>query len=157
VIIIPKLTSATAAKVEEAESADFEALPEGMYNAVLEGEVEAAEGPKGPYWKWTFKLTDDGYVGRKLFHRTSLNESAMWKLKETFEAFGVSADTDTDDLIGQPVKLMVVQEVIGSGSRKGDMGNTISRVLPASESAADPAAKKKPAKKGAAADDTLLY
>lgn len=143
-IKIPKLSSDTASKVEEAESLDYEAIPEGVYEAVLDGEVEAAEGPNGLYWKWTFKITgpDEQYKGRKLFTNTSLSEKAMWKLKEVFSAFGVSADTDTDELIGQPVKLMVTQRVIEKGTRKGEMGNDVRQVLPVSGVAA-------PAKNGA--------
>lgn len=149
---MPKLKSDVAAKVDEAESLDFEPLPENVYNAVLDGEVEAAEGPNGLYWKWTFKITDEGYEGRKQFVNTSLSEKALWKLKEVFEAFGVSADTDTDDLIGQPVKLMVVQRVIEKGNRKGELGNEVKQVLPAS---GDAATAPKSAKKGSAKDDAL--
>ena len=151
---MPKLSSATASKVEEAESLDFEPLPEDIYEAVLEGEVELAEGPNGPYWKWTFKITTPGFEGRKQFVNTSLSEKAFWKLKEMFEAFGVSADTDTEDLIGQPVKLMVVQRVIEKGARKGEVGNEVRQVLPMKD--ADPADPANPGKKSAAKKDDAL-
>lgn len=146
-IKIPKLSSDTASKVEEAESLDYEALPEDVYPAVLDGEVESAEGPNGLYWKWTFKISDGDYKGRKMFTNTSLSEKALWKLKEVFEAFGVPSDTDTDDLIGKPVKLMVVQRIIEKGTRKGDMGNEVRQVLPVSDAARPDTDKKKAGKK----------
>lgn len=147
---MPKLGSSLADKVEEAEGGNFEAIPEGIYHAVLEGEVEAAEGSKGPYWKWTFKVTDEGFSGRKIWVNTSLAENALWKLKEIFEAFGVPTDTDTEDLIGKPVKLYLVQRIIEQGNRKGDMGNDVKQVLPFED--VDPAAAKaRPTKKGSAA------
>lgn len=152
---MPKLSTATASKVEEAESLDFEPMPEDIYEAVLAEEVELAEGPNGPYWKWTFKITTSGYETRKQFVNTSLSEKALWKLKEMFEAFGVSADTDTEDLIGQPVKLMIVQRVIAKGARSGEVGNEVRQVLPIKEAdPADPTAK--PGKKSAAKKDDAL-
>lgn len=149
---MPKLTSDTAKKVEEAEALDFEALPEDIYTAVL-ADVENKEGKNGPYWKWTFKITTDGYDGRQQWTNTSLSEKALWKLQEMFEAFGVPADTNTDDLIGQGVKLMVVQELIGEGKRKGQMGNSIDKVLPLHSADADGATKTGSKSKASKADD----
>lgn len=154
---MPKLTNDMAKAVEEAESGDFEAIPEDIYEAVLDGEVEANDGPKGLYWKWTFKVTTEGYDGRKLFLNTSLNEGARWKLKEVFEAFGMPTDTDTDDLIGKPVKLQVVQRIIGAGNRKGEIGNEIRQVLPLEQATVTPgAAGDKPKKKGKSKQDDDL-
>jgi len=133
---MPKLSTATATKVEEAEDS-FKPIPEGIYNAVLDGEVEVKDGTNGPYWKWTFKITEEGYEGRQQWLNTSLSEKALWKLKEVFEAFGYPADTNTDDLIGKPVKLMVVQKVIDGGKRAGDTGNEIRQVLPHSQATTD--------------------
>jgi len=160
---MPKLNSATAAKVEEAEGGNFEAMPEGIYDAVLDGEVETGDGTNGIYWKWTFKITTDGeFEGRNAWLNTSLSDKAMWKLKEVFEAFGVAADTDTDDLIGKPVKLMIVQKIIGGGSRKGDIGNEIRQVLPYSQATvstpgADKAGSKSGKSKKPVEDDVPLF
>lgn len=159
---MPKLNSATATKVEEAEGGNFEAMPEGIYNAVLDGEVEQADGANGVYWKWTFKITDEGYDGRNAWLNTSLSEKAMWKLKEVFEAFGVAADTDTDDLIGKPVKLMIVQKIIGGGNRKGETGNEIRQVLPHNQVTTDApgdkaAGSKTKSKSKPAEDDVPLF
>lgn len=127
---IPKLSSNTAAKVEEAEGGNFEAIPEGIYALVLE-DVEVKEGPKGQYWSWTFKVAEgEEYAGRKFWNNTSLSDDAFWKLKETFEAFGVSPDTDTDTLIGDRVRAMIVQKIAEKGKRAGELQNEIKTLLP---------------------------
>ena len=155
---MPKLTSSMAEKVNEAESGNFEAIPEGVYRAVLEGEVESVDGAKGTYWKWTFKIVEEGEGnGRKMFLNTSLNEAAHWKLKEVFEAFGVPLTTDTDDLIGDEVKLYLTQKIAEQGARKGEMTNEIKQVLPVNQATVD--AKDGGTKKSAkvAKDDVPLF
>jgi hypothetical protein len=124
---MPKLSSEAAKKVDEAEDS-FEALPENVYEAVLT-EVEAKDGKNGRYWKWSFKITTPEYEGRQQWTNTSLSEKAHWKLKEVFQAFNASTDTDTDTLIGQKVQLMVVQKIINDGPRMGQTGNDIRQVL----------------------------
>jgi len=137
---MPKLSADVAAEVEKAEGQDFEAIDEGIYRAVLEGEVEVKDGANGIYWRWVFKLTDEGFTSRKMFLNTSLSEAARWRLNEVFKAFGVPADTDTDELIGKPVRLYIVQRIIQGGVRKGDMGNDIKQVLPPEDGAPEGAA-----------------
>lgn len=134
-----------------------EPLPEDVYVLVLKDEVTVEEGPRGPYWKWTFTVDsnaggDKTHAGRKLFHRTSLAENAAWKMKETFLGFGAPADTDTDDLIGSRVKAMVVQSMIESGTRKGEMSNDIKQILPAADAETGPS--KPGTKKNSKAKDT---
>ena len=151
---MPKLSSNVAAQVEEAEGGDFEPIPEGVYTAVLAEEVEAVAGQKGTYWKWIFKITQEGEgKGRKMFLNTSLSEAAHWKLKEVFSAFGVAADTDTDELIGKEVKLHVVQEIAEAGKRKGEMVNQVSQVLPVKQVTTTPGAAASGKKKAAADKD----
>jgi len=137
---MPKLSADVAAEVEKAEGQAFEVIDEGIYRAVLEGEVEVKEGANGIYWRWVFKLTDEGFTSRKMFLNTSLSEAARWRLNEVFKAFGVPADTDTDELIGKPVRLYVIQRIIKEGTRKGDLSNDIKQVLPAEDSASEDAA-----------------
>lgn len=157
-IKIPKLTTATAEKVDEAES-NFEPVPEDVYVAALV-DVEVKEGAKGTYWKWTFKIAEGDFKGRQQWTNTSLNENALWKLREVFEAFGVPTDSDTDDLVGNQVKLYVVQEPIEQGSRKGQMGNQIRTVMPLEQLTADSKSKTKSkasASKGVSADEPALF
>lgn len=157
---MPKLSGAMAAKVDEIEAEDFKAIPEGLYVAVLEGEVESKDGAKGTYWKWVFKITQEGEGhGRKMFMNTSLNEAALWKLKEVFAAFGESADADTDDLIGREVKLYLVQKMAEQGSRQGEMVNEIKQVLPVNQATVDakPGSATGKTKGGAKNDDVPLF
>ena len=67
----------------------------------------------------------------------------MWKIRQVFDAFGVPADTDTDDLIGTTVDLMVGQTVAQQGKMQGKIVNEITEFLPASApaTAAAPAPK----------------
>ena len=127
-----KLPKAVAKKAEEAESSSFEALPAGPYFGKLTSVATDKEGQAGPYWVWEFEVTSpDEHKGRKLWANTSLSDNAVWKLKEMFDAFGYTTDSDTDELIGETVKLIVSQRVIGSGARKGELGNNVDRVLSA--------------------------
>jgi hypothetical protein len=125
-----KLPKATAKAAAEAESGSFEALPAGPYIGKLTAVVTDKEGPSGPYWVWEFEVVSpDEFANRKLWANTSLSDKAVWKLKEMFDAFGYTTDSDTDELIGEQVKLMVSQRVIASGTRSGEMGNNVDRVL----------------------------
>lgn len=127
-----KLPKAVAKRVNKAESSssDFEALPEGRYTAKLNDVDTTKEGAKGAYWSWEFEIVDGEFKNRKLWVNTSLSEKADWKMKEVFTAFGYDADTDTDELVGEQVRLQVSQRAIESGPKKGDIGNNVDRVMP---------------------------
>lgn len=127
-----KLTAAVAQKVAAAESASGSfLLPEGRYAARLQ-EVQVKEGAKGPYWVWV--LTDihdvegNPKAGRQ-WHNTSLTDAAFGFLKATFEAFGYTTDSDTDEMIGEWVTLHLVQEQIARGPKAGEMTNRIRSIV----------------------------
>lgn len=154
---MPKLKSDLADKVNNAEDG-FKPVEEGVYTLRLAADVEVAEGAKGPYWKWTFEVPEDAeqYAGRKFFMNTSLSEAAFFKLKETFAAFGVATDTDTEDLVGQKVKALIGIRTIQGGSRKGEMGNDITKLMPLdSEDGESPAVNTE--KAGDKKDDAPLF
>lgn len=129
---MPKLPKKVAERVAEAEASSFEAFPEGVYIGTLK-DVEVREGQKGPYWSWKFgDITDTKgktYPGH-LWVNTSLSENADWKMKEMYDAFGYSTDSDTDEMIGEKIKLAVSQRVIERGSRQGEIGNNVDRCMP---------------------------
>lgn len=126
---MPKLNKETAKKVGQANS-DFEVLPPDTYEARLR-EVATKEGEKAPYWRWEFEIPEGlPFAGRRLWVNTSLSEKAAFKLNEAFTAFGVAADTDTDELIGQSVLLSVSQAPISGGARMGELGNNVDKMLP---------------------------
>lgn len=144
---MPKLTSEKASKVEAAEDG-FKPVPEGIYILQLTEDVDVREGGKGTYWRWAFEVpvshkvdgedVEQEHAGRKFWTNTSLSEAAYFKLKEAFKAFGVPTDTDTKELVGRRVKAAIVIKTIQSGSRKGELGNEIDRLLPLDHADATP-------------------
>jgi hypothetical protein len=132
---MPKLNKATAKTVAGQEPSDsLQPLPNGTYVATLTdvtSEVGRASGK--PYWKWVFEIIEEDQVDgcyRKAFLNTSLQDSAAFKLAEAFAAFDATPDTDTDDLLGDDVQLVIAQVVQASGAKKGQLGNEIVRLLP---------------------------
>ena len=126
-----KLNKATAKKVDQQEDrGDFEAVPAGIYECSLR-DVQPKEGAKSPYWSWEFECVEDDFKGRRFWLNTSLSEAALWKMKEVFKAFGVAPDADTDELVGEHVRLVISQSIIQGGNRKGEMGNQVDNVRPA--------------------------
>jgi hypothetical protein len=127
---MPKLDSKTAGNIDAAESNEYEPLPADTYNARLQA-VTVKEGQKAPYWSWEFTIEHPDYKNRKMWANTSLSPAAAWKMKEMFDAFDVSPDTDTDLLCGERVRLIVTQRVIEGGARAGQVGNNVDRVMQA--------------------------
>ena len=129
---MPKLNQTKAAAVEEAGGGDFEALEEDIYFLKLcECKVAEKEGPSGPYWIWEFEIPEDyENAGRRFWMNTSLSEKALWKLNETFSAFGVPADTDTDELVGSLVQGYVTQVVQQKGKNAGKLVNQLETLSP---------------------------
>lgn len=133
----------------------FEPLDAGVYVLSFEEDVEVKVGPKGPYWAWKFVAHQEDNPGMTrtkvtLFHNTSLSKAAAFKLHETYTAFGVSAHTDTEDLVGQKVRGFVNQEVAEQGKRKGEIVNALDELLPKDSDAkvgASKAAEPGPGKK----------
>ena len=132
---MPKLDKKTAKQVDDAESS-FELLEPGMYIATLaEVTVSDAEGDSGfHYWRWRFNdiidIESDEKKAGSQWVNTSLSPKAAWKLQEVFQAFGVGADTDTDELLGQQVQLAISQQPIQSGPKTGQLSNQVDSVLP---------------------------
>ena len=129
---MPKLTKAHASKAtQEAETWDdsgFEPLDPGYYLCRLLG-VEQKEGKTSgqPYWSWKYESLQGE---RWLWDNTSLSEKAIGRLGKVFEAFGVPADTDTDEMTGMLVNIQVGVEAQATGKRAGQMQNVVLAVLP---------------------------
>ena len=138
---MPQLNPQMAEKVEAAKDG-FEPLEPGIYVVQLKEDVEVKQGAKGLYWKWTFEVSEFGPArdgeepepqdgaGRRLWNNTSLSEAAFFKITETFAAFGVPTDTDTEKLVGFKVRAQIAQVIIQQGTRKGQMSNEIQKLLP---------------------------
>lgn len=125
-----KLNKTMAKKVDDADDSGFEPLEEGVYHFRLRDVDPTKEGPKGPYWVWEFECVEEPYINRRLWNNTSLSEAAMPIFKRTFKAFDVPVDTDTDELLGRLVRLVVSQRTIPEGPRQGEVTNQVNRVLP---------------------------
>jgi Protein of unknown function (DUF669) len=127
---MPKLSKEIAKAVDSAESTGngFAPLENGVYRVRL-GEVKAttARSSGAPMWSWMFE-TVEAPKGRRLWTNTVLGDTSFWKIAEIFDAFGVSTDTDTDELIGCTVEVDVTQRVIEAGDKKGQMSNNIASV-----------------------------
>lgn len=140
---MPKLNAERAKQVEKAEGGGgFALAEEGTYTLKLT-DVEAGE-TRGdtPKPKWVFKwvIVDEGPAkGVKLWEHCALTDAAFWKLRQIFKAFGVTTDTDTDDLIGRTVKADVVQEIQQAGKGKGQLRNAVDNYIEAAAQAAAPA------------------
>lgn len=134
---MPKLDSGAAEQVNQAESGSA-LIEDGVYRMRLEA-VEATgkdgkplTGNAGPYWKWTLVFPEDAerYAKRKQWVNTSLSADSAWKMKEHFDAFGVPADTDTDELIGRECLVDIGNRTITQGDKAGDVVNTVKKLMP---------------------------
>lgn len=154
---MPKLNEEVAQKVEQAEDSGFAPLEEGVYILELMEDVEVREGPKGVYWRWTFQIPEGmENSGRRFWVNTSLSDNAFWKLKETFDAFGVPTNTDTEDLVKRQVKAVITITTVQKGKREGELTNEVDKLLPLDADADVPAqgGEKAAAK---AKDDAPLF
>lgn len=129
---MPKLTREFARHTEQAagdwndEAPYHQALEPGWYLCRLL-EVEQKDGRVAPYWGWKYETVEGQ---RFLWDNTSLSEKAIGRLGKVFEAFGVPADTDTDELVGKLVNIAVGVETIAFGKRQGQIGNTVLGLMP---------------------------
>lgn len=130
---MPKLANDDAREAEAAAEADApEPIPAGQYvGRLLDVTVSDEPGDSGfHYWTWLYEVQDEGYRGRKQRHITSLSPKAKFSIGGAFRAFGVPADTHTDELIGESVLLNVDVQPISKGSRKGQLANRVLNTEP---------------------------
>lgn len=126
---MPQLNDSTAQKVADAEDG-FALLDPGVYLVQLV-EVEVKKGDKGPYWAWRFDIPEGlAHSGRRFYENTSMSEAAFFRLKGVFAAFEVPTTTNTDDLLGRQIRLVVGHETINKGPNMGKLRNCIDKLLP---------------------------
>lgn len=106
----------------------IEALEEGTYMATIEVvEETVAKSSGNPMLK--VKYSVDG-TNNKLFDNFVLTDAAMWKLKELLGSLGYDTseivDLDVNELVGQQVQLIVIQE-----EYEGNTVNRVKKILPA--------------------------
>mgnify|MGYP001602854680 CR=1 FL=1 len=89
-------------------------------------EVEQTESDKGnDMFKWTFEGQKGAAKGKKFYVYTTLNEEALWKLRQLLEALQVEVpdgplDIDLDEMVGL--------ELIGIVTDEDYQGKTVSRM-----------------------------
>jgi hypothetical protein len=125
-----KLSKEEVANVRRSDL-DYEPPPllaPGVYDGVLWKVTERKNAYGAWWWDWAFAIAGD----ERLVHfyvslrRGDTYEFGLQKMRQAFDAFGVSPDTDTDELNGRKVRLEVVQRE----DRYGVLGNRVDRVLP---------------------------
>jgi len=137
-----------------------EVIEAGRYEARVT-EVEASESQSGnPMLIWKWEITKGDHAGVELKSYTSLQEHALFGLKNHLGAFGIEPDGemdfDTDDFAGKRAILVVTKEQIQSRQSDGMVDvNRIKSVYPLDKSSGGSPSKgqtqiKKPAIKGAA-------
>jgi len=86
---------------------EFELIDVNKYNCIVDQIEERKSAGGYPYLNWRFKIVDGKFKGRILFYMTSLQEQAMWKIKDICKALGVPVQpgvnrVNTDNLVGKP-------------------------------------------------------
>lgn len=112
-------------KVNFADIEDFEALPEGVYSAVIEKVEyrEPKEKGKAPYLNVEYTVSEGEFESRKLWEVLSWSPKALFRMRDFFLAFGFedgAYELDIDDesnllldpdLVGYAVELTVENEI----------------------------------------------
>ncbi len=79
--------------LDSVEDNDFSPIPPGDYCLRLADlKVSKVKGGKHEgcsQWEWEIHVASGELKGRKLWHRTPLTKSLMWKVKQTVTAFGI--------------------------------------------------------------------
>lgn len=94
----------------------FTVIDAGKYKARVT-EISEGESQSGnPMLTWNWEITEGDNQGVELRSYTSLQEHALFGLKEHLEAFGIAGevDMDTDKLVGKMAHLVVSKKTIRS-------------------------------------------
>ncbi len=121
---------------EEAEDTGFEPAPSGWYIAqITKSEIKPTSAGTGEYIKNEWKILEANepkYVGKMFWQNLNIvNPSEMavkigkGQLKKLNEALGIAELKDTDELIGQPVKVFLK---VKPGSGGYDDSNEVTKV-----------------------------
>lgn len=112
-----------------------EPLEEGTYLLSIAEAEEKLSSSNNPMIAITYDVlaTEDGTAvdgGRKLWDNYSLQDQALFKLKDLFNALGIDTSSivemDVADLVGQQIRAKVVQETYN-----GELRNRIKKTYPA--------------------------
>lgn len=115
----------TKVKVNFGDVQDFDALPEGVYEAVIEKIEyrEPKEAGKAPYLNVEYTVQDEEYQGRKVWEVLSWSPKALFRMRDFFRAAGfeddeydLEIDEESNlllepDLTGESVELTIENEI----------------------------------------------
>ena len=128
---MPKLDDALASKVDSQESTGSrEPLPPNEYRARLRSITPKVASTGSNMWTAEWEVVEGEHSGRLLWSNLVFVDTALWKVKEFFDAFGVPSSTHSDELLSCTAKLVVSQRIIQSGPKQGQLGNNIDATLP---------------------------
>jgi hypothetical protein len=139
---MPKLPKDRQDGANNQESGDYQPLKPGKYvfrlTEVEEGETgERSKNPGTPKWVWKLLVDKDYHPElRKGRWQTSFQEHVPltsnmdWKMKQLFEGFGYTVDSDTDEIIEDPDARIVGMVKTGKDIVSGDPRSEVSRWMP---------------------------
>jgi hypothetical protein len=121
---------------EGVQSSNFEQIPAGIYPATVFSieYKKARDKPNGVgYYEWQFAIQSDDHKSRRLWMNTSLEPQALWKLKDTIEAFGSKVpdgefEFEPEGFFGKPCMIKVT-----TATYNGKDTNNVDDVLPANQ------------------------
>lgn len=147
----PKITGQVAT-AENTGGGDYALIEPGRYFATLNN-VEVREGKYGPQWSAEFgeitTAAGERQPGRQWLnlnvpvdghmHPNYQNGEDKWmkfqavnrsRMREFFESFGYTVDSDTDEMIGEQAVIEIEIRTIQSGPRTGERVNSVKSVHP---------------------------
>jgi hypothetical protein len=124
---------AAKAAAEKDNVPEFGPVPPGVYLCRLTNVDPSRSGAAGPYWVWEATTVGAGTepTGKKFWDNTSLSDQAIGRLGKVFEAFGVTPEADTEDLIGKLVAVEVTRVTQKGGENAGQLKNDVRAWHPA--------------------------
>ncbi len=138
---MPKLPKERAEGAQNQESGDYKPLKPGKYvfklTEVEEGVTgEKSKNPGTDKWVWKLVVDKDYHPElRKGRWQTAqsehipLSENMDWKMKQMFEGFGYTADSDTDEILEDPEARIVGYVKTGKDIVSGDPRSEVSRYV----------------------------
>lgn len=89
----------------------FTLIEPGRYPARVVDIEEKESSTGNPMLAWSWELEGGDYSGQEIMSFTSLQDHALFGLKQHLEAFGISGevDLDTDKLIGKIAMLTITK------------------------------------------------
>ena len=130
--------------LDEVELNDFEIIPAGKYLARVSDIVEKESQSGNPMLVWNWDIVGGEHAGVGLKSYTSLQDHALFGLKQHLEAFSIVGDVsdfEMDALIGKTAKITVTKNVIVNRDSNEDMDvNRVTKVYATTSTASGAAA-----------------